>query len=126
MVLAGRHRDADEAGRDHESIGLAPVDRDVPVWMERCLQYHGRIVRTVGPEFLAQRMEFRTDCPNDATVVLKTTFHPNWHVAIDGREADTFMVSPSFIGVAVPAGKHHLIAEYRTSTLKKVLLWVGV
>jgi hypothetical protein len=36
-----------------------------------------------------------------------------------------FMVSPSFIGLTVPAGTHQGSAEYRTSLLKSVLLAVG-
>jgi len=35
------------------------------------------------------------------------------------------MVSPSFIGFAVPAGSHQVSAEYRSTALKTVLLVLG-
>ena len=55
-------------------------------------------------------------------LVIKVTYHPNWHVTIDGREQRTFMVSPSYIGTRIEAGRHKVRAEYRSSTLKKILL----
>ncbi len=58
-------------------------------------------------------------------LVLKTTYHPNWHVFVDGQERRTFMVSPSFIGVLIGPGPHEVTAEYRSSMLKKVLLVVS-
>jgi uncharacterized membrane protein YfhO len=58
-------------------------------------------------------------------LVIKTSYHPNWRVAIDGHATDTFMTSPSFIGVQVPAGDHLVRAEYRSAGLKKILLMIG-
>ncbi len=58
-------------------------------------------------------------------LVLKTTYHPNWHVMVDGREQRAFMVSPSFIGILIGPGQHEVTAEYRTSMLKKLLLTVS-
>ncbi len=58
-------------------------------------------------------------------LVLKITYHPNWHVFVDGEEQRTFMVSPSFVGVLIGPGPHEVMAEYRSSLLKKVLLIVS-
>ncbi len=74
---------------------------------------------------LPARIDLRVRCPEASTVVLKVTYHPNWRVAIDGREVRPFMVSPSFIGFAVPAGSHQVSAAYRSTTLKTVLLVLG-
>src|SRR5204863_3246950 len=71
---------------------------------------------------LPARIDLDVSCPEASTVVLKVTYHPSWRVAIDGREVRPFMVSPSFIGVAAPAGAHHVRAEYRSTALKSVLL----
>jgi len=76
-------------------------------------------------KFSSQRVEVTVDCREDATLIIKQTFHPNWHVAIDNVERPDFMVSPSYLGVVVPAGHHEVRAEYRSSALKKVLLVVG-
>ena len=55
-------------------------------------------------------------------LILKVTYHPNWHVTVDGREQHAFMVSPSFIGSLIAPGRHQVKAEYRSSELKKWLL----
>jgi hypothetical protein len=71
------------------------------------------------------RLDLRVQCAEAATLVLKMTFHPNWRVTIDGRRQPAFMVSPSFIGVNVPAGLHQLRAEYRSPLYKTALLLLG-
>ncbi len=60
-----------------------------------------------------------------ALLVFKATYHPNWHVVVDGREQHIFMVSPSFIGTMITPGRHQVSAEYRSSALKKWLLLLG-
>jgi uncharacterized membrane protein YfhO len=74
----------------------------------------------------AARFDLVARCDSDSAIVLKVTYHPNWHVAIDGRDAPTYMVSPSYIGFDVPAGRHVITAEYRSAPLKSVLFWIGV
>jgi hypothetical protein len=76
-------------------------------------------------EVHSDRLDLSVDCPAAATLLLRMTYHPNWHVTIDDKEQPTFMLSPSYIGVTVPAGHHLVRAEYRSSRLKKVLLFFG-
>jgi hypothetical protein len=71
------------------------------------------------------RMDILASCPNDSAMLLKITYHPNWHVTVDGREVETFMVSPSLVGFALPAGQHFITAEYRSAPIKAVLLASG-
>ena len=68
--------------------------------------------RTDFSAFHPGRIKLVVECPADSTLMIKTTFHPNWHVAIDGVDVPTFMVSPSFIGVSMPAGKHQVDVVY--------------
>ncbi len=70
------------------------------------------------------RLDLLVGCPDRSTLVLKITYHPNWHVTVDGREVATFMVSPSLIGVALEPGDHFVTAEYR-STPSKTPLFIG-
>jgi hypothetical protein len=58
--------------------------------------------------------------------VLKLTYHPNWHVTVDGQDAETFMVSPSLIGVSLAAGDHFVVAEYRSTPIKTPLFALAV
>jgi hypothetical protein len=47
-----------------------------------------------------------------AVVLLKSTYDPRWQVTVDGVEAKTQMVAPSFVGVAVPEGSHQVTFRY--------------
>lgn len=58
-------------------------------------------------------------------MLLKTTFHPNWRVTVDGAPVETFMVSPGLLGFPWPAGTHEVHAEYRSTRTKNVLLALG-
>lgn len=72
------------------------------------------------------QIDLQVECPATSVLVLKVTYHPNWRIAIDGRDARPFMVSLSFLGVEVPAGRHQIRAEYRSPAYKTVLLLLGV
>jgi hypothetical protein len=72
------------------------------------------------------RVEVMVKTVNPATLVFKMTYHPDWHVEIDGHEAARFMVSPSFIGTTVPAGTHRVTAVYRSNRLKNELLAIAI
>jgi Bacterial membrane protein YfhO/6-pyruvoyl-tetrahydropterin synthase related domain len=74
---------------------------------------------------LPAQIDLEVTCPETSTVVLKVTYHPNWRITVDGREGRPFMVSPSFIGFAVPAGRHQVSAQYRSTALKSGLLLLG-
>jgi hypothetical protein len=74
----------------------------------------------------AARFDLVAQCDTASAMILKVTYHPNWHVTIDGTDIPTYMVSPSFVGFDVPAGRHVIAAEYRSLPLKSVLFGVGV
>jgi Bacterial membrane protein YfhO len=68
------------------------------------------------------RIDVVVGCPVASSLVFKMTYHPNWHVTVDGRDTETFMVSPSLIGVSLPAGDHFVTAQYRSTPVKAPLL----
>jgi hypothetical protein len=67
-------------------------------------------------------LEARVATDSTTLLVIKMTYHPNWHVFVDGRENPFFMVSPSYLGTMIKSGRHLVRAEYRTSRLKQGLL----
>jgi hypothetical protein len=69
--------------------------------------------------------DLSAECSHASTMLLKTTFHPNWRVTVDGAPVETFMISPGFIGFPWPAGTHRVQAEYRSTRTKWVLLILG-
>ena len=66
------------------------------------------------------------ECPSAATLALKVTYNPNWHVLVDGEPATTFMVSPSYLAVDLPPGSHAVEATYDATPSKDPLLVLGV
>jgi hypothetical protein len=71
------------------------------------------------------RFEILARCGTASAMVIKVTYHPNWHVTVDGAEASTFMASPSYVAFALPAGDHFIVAEYRSTPIKAPLLALG-
>jgi hypothetical protein len=45
---------------------------------------------------------------------------------VEGAEVPTFMVSPSFVGAAMPPGRHQVRAEYRSTRYRMALLGIGL
>jgi hypothetical protein len=71
------------------------------------------------------RFEVLARCDSASAMVLKVTYHPNWHVTVDGTEVRTFMASPSYLAFALPAGEHFIVADYRSTPIKAPLLGLG-
>jgi hypothetical protein len=72
------------------------------------------------------RFDFIGSCPGAGTLVVKETYHPNWRATVDGQPVETFMVSPSFIGLTLPAGDHFVSVEYRSTPVKTPLFLLGL
>ncbi len=66
-----------------------------------------------------------TRCDDVGTLLFKTAFHPNWRVTVDDAPARTFMVSPAFLALEVPAGEHTVAAVYTPTPGKHALLVFG-
>lgn len=59
-------------------------------------------------------------------LLFKMTYHPNWAALVDGRREPTVMLSPGFVGVRVPPGRHEVEMRYEPGGGKAVLLLLGV
>ena len=59
-------------------------------------------------------------------LVLKVTYHPNWHATIDGVPAPTVMLMPSYIGIKLAPGSHRVEVEYRSQTTRTLLIGFGL
>jgi len=94
--------------------------RDVPVPIADCAG-----ARISYERVQPARFEVLARCDAASAMVFKVTYHPNWRVTVDGAEVATFMVSPSYLAFAVPAGEHFVVAEYRSTPIKAPLLALG-
>ena len=81
---------------------------------------------TVSESVRPGTIDLVVECPAAAMLVLKTTYHPNWRARVDDQPTGTFMVSPSYIALNVPAGRHHVVAQYTMAGGKRWLLALGL
>lgn len=68
----------------------------------------------------------RIQVERDSVLMLKATYHPNWHASVDGVEVGAAMLMPSYVGVAVGPGTHDVRLEYRSGFLRGALLLLGL
>ena len=82
--------------------------------------------KTESEKFESDSISLVVECSADSTLAIKTTYHPDWNVYVDGVLVKDFMVSPSYIGISLPAGKHTVEAIYRADPIKAPLVFVGM
>lgn len=61
----------------------------------------------------AQRVEVETTSATAAFLVLSAVAYPGWQVTIDGVAAEIVRTNAMLRGVALPAGAHRVVFEYR-------------
>lgn len=76
-------------------------------------------------EHRADTVSAEVECPTDSSLEIRATYHPNWRVLVDGAPVVTYMVSPSYIGIDLPAGRHRVDAVYVATPSKSPLLAIG-
>lgn len=59
-------------------------------------------------------------------VLFKMTYHPNWNAVVDGTPARVVMLTPGFMGVAVPRGRHTIEMRYAAGIAKPILLMLAL
>jgi hypothetical protein len=62
----------------------------------------------------------------DSVLMLKATYHPNWLAYVDGVEAGSLMLMPSYVGVRLGPGQHDVRLEYRSGPLRPILILFGL
>jgi hypothetical protein len=63
------------------------------------------------------------DAARPAWALFKMTWHPNWKAYLDGQPREAAMLSPGFVGLPVPAGRHTLLCRYEPGNWK---LWMAL
>ncbi|MBN1947124.1 MAG: YfhO family protein [Bradymonadales bacterium] len=59
-------------------------------------------------------------------VLFRMTYHPNWRAWVDGRQVETVMLSPSFVGIPVQAGEHRIEMVYSPDLWTVILFCSGL
>jgi len=106
---------------DVPSYPLSVAAHLLPTLAPRSLPEGTVIDETVGPQFHTANVVLE----KAATVVLKVSFHPNWRATVNGMETATRMVMPSYVGIALPPGRHNIVVVYRSDSRRLLLLCFG-
>ena len=82
--------------------------------------------RTLEENVGSQRIAVVVECASASALALKMSYHPNWRARVDGAKVQTYMVSPSFLAIDLPAGRHRVELDYIPTASKTPLLAFGV
>ena len=80
----------------------------------------------LGEEFGSNYFTADVTVERASVLLLKAGYHPNWRATVDGKEADTVMLMPGFVGVELPPGEHQVRLEYKPRRLRAILLILGL
>jgi hypothetical protein len=83
----------------------------------------GSIVRQSGGNE-AYRAE--AESTGDCVALFKMTYHPNWRATVDGAPRKTVMLSPGFVGVPLPRGRHTVELRYEAGFARPLLLFLAL
>jgi uncharacterized membrane protein YfhO len=61
----------------------------------------------------ANRYAFAADLKHDGFVLLNEVYYPGWEATIDGKPVDILPGDYAFRVLAVPAGSHRIVMEFR-------------
>jgi hypothetical protein len=77
--------------------------------------------------YRANRVELSIDAPGDGVVVLNDVMYPGWRVHVDGDARPPLWVNGLVRGVAVTAGHHAIVWEFRPRGhgLRLLAWWAG-
>lgn len=72
------------------------------------------------------RIDVIAACETAGTLLIKVTYDPGWHVTVDDAPVQSFILSPAYLGVTVPGGRHIVTARYTSAPSKMPLLALGL
>lgn len=78
------------------------------------------------PEGYSSDFRLGSQC-DSCILVLKQSYHPNWHIFVNGKEQETFPVFPFFIGIKInKPGNYQITVRYQPAILKIIWLFFAV
>ena len=67
-----------------------------------------------------KRLEYRTNCSVDKTLVFSEIYYPyGWKATIDGEDAEIFRVNYTLRAMNIPAGEHNIVMVFEPESVRK-------
>ena len=83
----------------------------------------GRVIKETKT---GETYQARIEVNQPAYASIKITWNPDLAATVDGRPAPVIHVTPGFGAVAIPAGQHDILVEYKPGLLKPFLFVFGI
>lgn len=109
-----------------ESRSALPLRLASSVMSQQVIVQQDAPGRILSELITTDRYEAEVSINRACMIMLKSTYHPNWRASIDGIESPTVMLMPSYIGIPVSPGRHHIQLEYRPAPLRTNLQVAGL
>ena len=81
--------------------------------------------------YLPEKIELLVVAGRDSFLVAAEGYAPGWQARVDGKPARVYPANVAFMGVPIPAGRHHVALTYRPVSLYwaaavSVFSWLGL
>lgn len=106
------HLDAGDV--DFHRVVLLDRDPEVPSLDRGQDPFVPATITSYAPE----RVEIAVEAPAPGVLVLTDTYYPGWHARVNGANRQILRANGLFRAVAVPAGRHEVVFEYRPESLR--------
>jgi hypothetical protein len=114
------------SGTNSESAAALPLSQASTLIAQQASVPHPAPGRILAESVEPNIYQAKVAVDRASMVMLKSTYHPNWHAWVDGVEVRPVMLMPSYIGVPVAPGQHLVQLEYRPQPLRGDLLIMGL
>ena len=135
FVCGGARIEPDAAAR-LAALGRPTLQPFATVWLERdpgptlggSLPTSGDMAPATVVRDEPLELGLSTDAPFPGILVLTEAWDPGWSVTLDGAAAQVLVADHALLGVAVPAGAHHVLFRYAPPGLflSRVLTVLGL
>ena len=120
--------------KEYPVVSIGGPPQEIPTLLSDAPEAISKAEASLGPDrgtVLAEEIGnnyFAADVAvkRESVLLLKASYHPNWRATVDGVDSDIMMLMPSFVGIELPPGVHHVRIEYQPRRLRTVLLVLGL
>ena len=120
--------------KQYPVVSMSSTSNEIPTPLAQALQIISEAAlppiqgrgAVLGEEIGNNYFEADVLVERESVLLLKASYHPNWRATVNGVEIEPIMLMPSFLGINLTPGEHHVRFEYQPGSLRLVLLVSGL